>query len=170
MTLESLEILEWILRVSREGKYRLLTTEPNPDPLSYPRTRPCPSSNLRRFKPEWLKHYPWMHYSQFSDGVYCRACVVFSPYEVGGHDLGRFVLTPFRYWTKTTDRATEHAKNGYYRNAMAMMAEFLARYESPSQAVDVILNTQVRQTMETNQMVIKSLLRIVILCGKQGLA
>ena len=51
-----------------------------------------------------------------------------------------------------------------------MMAEFLARYESPSQAVDVILNTQVRQTMETNQMVIKSLLRIVILCGKQGLA
>ena len=85
-----------------------------------------------------------MHYSQFSDGVYCRACVVFSPYEVGGHDLGRFILTPFRYWTKTTDRALEHAKNGYHRKAMAMMAEFLARYESTSQAVDVILNTQVR--------------------------
>ena len=44
--------------LSRDDKYRLLTTEPNPDPLSYPRTRPCPS--LRRFKPDWLKHYPWM--------------------------------------------------------------------------------------------------------------
>lgn len=27
--------------LSREDRYRLLTTEPNPDPLSYPRTRPC---------------------------------------------------------------------------------------------------------------------------------
>ena len=141
--------------LSRDDKYRLLTTEPNPDPLSYPRTRPCPSSSLRRFKPDWLKHHPWMHYSQFSDGVYCHACVVFSPYQIGGHDLGKFVLEPFRYWTKTTDRATEHAKNRYHRNAMAMMAEFLARYESPSQAVDAVLNSQVRQTMETNQ---KSLL------------
>ena len=105
-----------------------------------------------------------MHYSQFSDGVYCRACVVFSPYRVGGHDLGKFVLEPFRYWKKTTDRATEHAKNEYHRNAMAMMAEFLERYESPSQAVDAVLDSQ---TIETNQKVIASLLRIVILCGKQ---
>ena len=31
-------ILEWILGVSRDDKYHLLTNEPNPDPLSYPRT------------------------------------------------------------------------------------------------------------------------------------
>ena len=156
--------------LSRDDKYRLITTEPNPDPLSYPRKRPCPSSNLRRFKPKWLKHHPWMHYSQFSDGVYCRACVVFSPYQVRGHNLGKFVLEPFRYWTKTANRATEHAKNQYHRSAISMMTEFLTRYESPSQAVDVILSSQVKQTMETNQKVIESLLRIVILCGKQGLA
>ncbi len=156
--------------LSRSDKYRLLTTEPNPDPHSYPRTRPCPSSNLHRFKPVWLKHHPWMHYSQFSDGVYCRACVVFSPYHVGGHDLGKFVLKPFCYWTKATYRATEHTKNEYHRNAMAMMAEFLARYRSPSRAVDAVLNGQVRLTIETNQKVIESLLRIMILCGKQGLS
>ena len=131
--------------LSRDDRYRLLTTEPNPDPLSYPRTRPCPSSNFRRFKPAWLKQHPWMHYSPFSDGVYCRACVVFSPYQVGGHVLGKFVLEPFRYWTKTTERASEHAKNGYHCNAMAMMAEFLARYETPIQAVDALLNSQLRQ-------------------------
>ena len=89
-----------------------------------------------------------MHYSIFSDGVYCRACVVFAQYQVGGRDLGQFVLEPFQYWTKITERATEHAKNGYHRNAMSMMGEFLVRYESPSQAVDVVLNRQVRQTME----------------------
>lgn len=63
--------------LSRDNKYRLLTTEQNSDPLSYPRTRPCPSSSLYRFKPDWLKQYPWMHYSHFSDGVYCHARVVF---------------------------------------------------------------------------------------------
>ena len=101
----------------------------------------------------------------------CRACVVFlHTWLVHGHDLGKFVLEPFRYWMKTTDRATEYAKNEYHRNAMAMMAEFLERYESPSQAVDAVLDSQVRKTIETNQKVIESLLRIVILCGKQGLA
>ena len=111
-----------------------------------------------------------MHYSQFSDDVYCRACVLFSSYKAGGHNLGKFVLEPFRYWTKTKNRVTEHAKSEYHRNAMSIMAEFLARYESPSQAVDVLLNSQLKQTMETNQKVIESLLQITILCGKQGFA
>ena len=77
--------------------------------------------------------------------------------------LGKSVLEPFRYWTKTTDRASEHAKNGYHRNAMAMMSECMVRYKSPTQAVDALLSSQFRQTMETNQEVIESLLRIVIL-------
>ena len=73
-----------IKSLTRDHKYRILTTNPNTDPESYPGTRPCPSSNFRQFKPEWLRSYPWMHYSQCSDGVYCRACVLFSPYQVGG--------------------------------------------------------------------------------------
>ena len=110
-----------------------------------------------------------MHYSWFTNGVYCRTCVVFYPYQIGGHDLGQFVLESFRYWTKTTDRAKDHIKSMYHQNAMSKMTEFLAQYESPSQAIDVILNHQVRETMEKNQKVIEFLLKIVILCGKQGL-
>ena len=58
----------------------------------------------------------------------------------------------------------------YHCNAMAMIGEILVQYESPSQAVDAVLNRQVRQTMETKYKVLESLLRIVILCGKQGFA
>ena len=110
------------------------------------------------------------HPDSFADGVYCQACVTFSPHQIGGRNLGKFVLEPFRYWTKTSDRATEHAKNMYHRTAMAAMAEFTARYKSPSQSIDTILASQVRQTMETNPRVLESLFRIAILCGKQGLA
>ena len=53
---------------------------------------------------------------------------------------------------------------------MTMMAEFLEKYNTQSQAINAVLSNQVRHTMETNQKVIESLLRIIILCGKQGLA
>ena len=74
-----------IKALSRDEKYRLLTAEPSPSQTAYPFSRPCPSSCLRRFRPDWVKHWPWMHYSQSKDGVYCRACVVFSTYQGGGH-------------------------------------------------------------------------------------
>ena len=73
---------------------------------------------------------------------------------------------PFKYWNKTTGTATQHANTEYHRNAMAKKVELLAKYESPSQAVDTVLSRQISNTMETN----KSLLRIILLCGKQGLA
>ena len=41
--------------LSRDDKYHLLTTEPNPFPIVYPFSRPCPSSCYRRFRPEWVK-------------------------------------------------------------------------------------------------------------------
>lgn len=50
------------------------------------------------------------------------------------------------------------------------MAVFLVMHESPSQAVDTFLNSQLKQTMKTSEKVIEYLLCIVILCGKQGLA
>ena len=83
-------------QLSREDKYRLLKTEPTSNTSSYPRTRPHPSSSLRQFQPSWLKQYPWLHYSRFVDGAFCRACVLFAPNQVGGQDLGQFVMVPFK--------------------------------------------------------------------------
>lgn len=153
--------------LSRDDKYRLLTTEPDPNPLSYPQSRPCPTGRLRRFRPDWLGRYSWMHYSRFSDGAFCRACVVFAQHQVGGQNLGQFVCEPFRNWTKASDRATDHAKRPYHRDAMVAMAEFIARYKNPSLAIDVAMNSRLSQTMEANIKVVESLLKVVILCGKQ---
>ena len=111
-----------------------------------------------------------MHYSHCKDGIYCRACVVFSTYQAGGQGIGRFVLEPFRYWTKASSKAVEHAKHSYHLNAVAAMSEFLTCYEKPSQAIDVVMSRQVSQIMERNEKVLESLLKITIFCGKQGLA
>lgn len=64
-------------KLSRDHKYHVLKTEPNPDAATYPRTRSSQSDCLHQFQPWRLKQYPWLHYSPLLDGIFCRACVVF---------------------------------------------------------------------------------------------
>ena len=110
-----------------------------------------------------MKQYPWLHYSKFADGAFCRACALFAPSTVGGQDLGQFVTSPFKCWTKMTTKE-------YHRSAMTRMSEFLAWYEDPSQSVDTMLDSQAQRVIDRNKQVIESLFRVGILCGKQGLA
>lgn len=53
---------------------------------------------------------------------------------------------------------------------MTKMSEFIARYENPALAISTIVSSSTQQIMENNQKVVESLLKIVLLCGKQGLA
>ena len=50
------------------------------------------------------------------------------------------------------------------------MSEFVTRYENPTLTVATQLSTQLQKQMEDNTKVIDSLLRIVMLCEKHGLA
>ena len=104
------------------------------------------------------------------DGAIYRACVFFAPERVGGQIPGNFVTKPFKSWIKMSEKANVHAALDYHQTSMAKMCEFLARYEDLSQSVNTIIESEVQKTMKKNQEVIESLLRIIILCGKQGFA
>ena len=142
-------------QLSRDEKYQILKTEPNSDPSVYPRTRPYPTSTLRQFHPSWMNQYPWLHYSKFADGAFCRACVLFAPSSVGGQDPGQFVTLPFKMWfiAKVSARAT----SDYHQNAVSAMRDFIARYENPSLSVATILDSQAQKTIDSNLKVIESL-------------
>ena len=157
-------------QLSQENKYHVLTVEPVSGPSSFPRTRPSDSSSYRQFRPSWLKQYPWLHYSQHDDGVYCRACACFAPKQVGGQDLGQFVTKPFKSWGKVQQKASAHGTKQYHLSSMTRMTEFISRYENPDKSISVIMDSELQRVMETNQKVLESLLKIVLLCGKQGLA
>lgn len=156
--------------LSSEHRYRVLTTEVNPDSSSYPRTRPYGSGSFRQFQPAWKKQYTWLHYSRHLDGVFCHACAFFAPEKVGGQPLGQFVTKPFKTWVNKSQKMDAHAKVEYHITAMAKMKEFLARHQNPSQRIDAVLDKEAQKQMEDNQTVVKSLLKVVMLCGKQGLA
>ncbi len=156
--------------LSREEKYCILSKDPNSDVSVYPRTRPYGSGAFRQFQPSWLAQFPWIHYSTFCDGVFCRACAIFAPKVVGGHTLGQFVTKPFKSWTNKTQKMKSHGKLDYHLTACAKMSEFLTAYQQPSHAVNVRLDSQAQKQVEANQCVIESLFKIVLLLGKQGLA
>ena len=94
-----------------------------------PSTRPCPSSSIRRFKPDWLKTHPWMHYSQISDGVYCCACVIFlSDWWSKSWSWSHFGIG------LRPQIGQQSMQEWVPRSALAVMKEFLSRYKSPSQS------------------------------------
>ena len=74
---------------------------------------------------------------------------------------------PFKMWN---EKANAHGKLEYHLISQAKMTEFLARYEDPSQAINTRLSSEVQKRMENNEKVIESLFKVVLLCGKQGLA
>ena len=62
------KLLEENIDFKALSREQLLTHKPNPNASVYPHTRGQPS---------WLKNHPWLHYSWFTDGVFCRACAFF---------------------------------------------------------------------------------------------
>lgn len=75
----------------REEVYGILTCEPPMATSEYPRTRQSESGSFRQFQPSWVKQFPWLHYSKFEDGAFCRACAIFAPSSIREQSLGQFV-------------------------------------------------------------------------------
>ena len=77
---------------------------------------------------------------------------------------------PFKSWGKVFQKASTHGTKNYHLSSMTRKTEFLARYENPSQSISVIMDSELQRVIETNQKVLESLIKIILLCGKQGLA
>ena len=58
----------------------------------------------------------------------------------------------------------------YHFSSMTRMSSFINRYENPSQSISTVLDSELQQVVEINKKVVESLLKIVLLCGRQGLA
>ena len=63
-----------------------------------------------------------------------------------------------------------HSSFDYHLNSMAKMDEFLARYSQPSETVSTKLSTQAQKNIQDNCQVIESLIKVVLVCGTQGLS
>ena len=69
-----------------------------------------------------------------------------------------------------TQKLSSHGSVDYHLMSLAKMSAFLRTYENPSEAVNTGLDSQAQKRLDENQHVLKSLFKIVMLLGKQGLA
>ena len=124
----------------------------------------------RRFKPEWTQSHSWIHYSPSEDGAYCKACVLFAPADVKQQKLGSLVNKPFSIWTKQSSFFNRHEQLEYHQDSRTRMAAFIESCKNPVHSVATMLNKAHEEQVSRNAQVIKSLLKCVTFCGKQGIS
>ena len=112
---------DYLRNLSDDHKLAIINSNPHSS-SSYPTT--FMNGCNRKFKAEWVKVYPWLHYSQSMDGVYCKACSLFCPESAGGVRVGALVNEPFCRWTSQGSVFLRHEKNQYHISSMVKMVEF----------------------------------------------
>ena len=125
---------------------------------------------FRRFKPSWLLEHPWLQYSWKCDGVFCKSCCLFGPKDVSYNKLGVFVTKPFAKWTKKSEAFKNHATVQYHLDSIAKMNAFKTMSLNPAKAIDKRLDQERAELTARNRSMLVSLFRVVLLCGRQGLA
>ena len=65
-----------------------------------------------------------------------------------------------------SEKAKTRIQLEYHRTSIIRM---MSCYEHPNTAVNVLMDTAAKHLMENNKKVIESLLKVIMLCGKQGL-
>ena len=153
--------------LSQSVKLKIVNQMPD-NRFNYPKT--YLNGCNRRFKPEWVRNHSWLHYSVSEDGVYCKACALFAPSEIKQQKLGSLVSKPFSHWTKQSSVCKNHEQLEYHQSSMTRMSAFKDSCSNPTHNVATMLNTARKEQVSRNTRVVKSLLKCVAFCGKQGIS
>ncbi|PSN40995.1 hypothetical protein C0J52_16070 [Blattella germanica] len=76
-----------------------------------------------------MERFPWLSYSEYKSGAYCRVCVVMGrslDEGKGGHQrIGQLVTEPFCKWKNALEIFEAHAKSGYHKRNSELADNFL---------------------------------------------
>ena len=145
----------------------LMPWSPHQPLLSFPyRTF---AKQQRAFCSSWYRRYPWLHYQEADDKVFCFYCQVAEKKDLGSVALragnldDKFVRTGFTDWKKALTKFEKHQKSVFHRDAMDMVV-------GKEQNVGQMLGKGYAEEMVEN----RNMLQIIISCirylARQGLA
>lgn len=152
-------------------KVQILKTPWNP-----PRDYKFPISTKRnlRFQLKWMERFPWLSYSEYKSGAYCRVCVVMGrslDEGKGGHQrIGQLVTEPFCKWKNALEIFEAHAKSGYHKRNSELADNFLKVMSSQASSVIQQLSSERKRQQEENRKKLIPIVKAIIFCGKQGIS
>ena len=117
----------------------------------------------RRFKVEWVKPHPWLHYSSTEDGAYCA---LFAPEDAGSQKIDILVNLFLQIGHAMFQ---SHGQCQYHHDSIAKMLGFKETFADPTRGVARMLNQEGEEQMWRNTTVMKLLMKCLNFCGKQGL-
>jgi len=155
------------MQLNDSQKLKILENSWRPDPsFSFPA-----NEKGRKFQHHWLQRFNWLSYSAKFDGAFCKVCIIFSNGEggVGKQKLGRLVLQPFKQWKDALECFAFHQSCQYHKNCSAMANDFKKIIEGKHANVGIQLHSKKNLEIERNRQKLCSVIKTVILCGRQGL-
>lgn len=118
---------------------------------------------------------PWLVYSIFKKGLFCLACYLFAPKDVG-YNSDREVmtlvikpLTKFANLLGKGGRLMNHSSNKYHLKAIQDMDNFLKTYDKPEMAIANIVDESSKNQSLENRNRLKPIVQTLILCAKQNI-
>lgn len=95
---------------------------------------------------------------------------MFAPSEVKQQKLGTLVTKSYSLWTKQSSAFNSHENLSYHLDRMTKMSAFKQSCHDPTCTVATMLSNAQKEQVSCNTKVIKSLLKCVAFCRKQGLS
>ena len=128
---------------------------------------------LRKFNPTWLKSFLCLVYSKYLDGEFCLHCVLFtSRWGRNSSKLDKLAKSPLTFWTSAMGRLRSHfnGQSPTHNASVIAMKNFLRTMRQQVTPTDQQLDNSLHQQITKNRQIMKSLLKTVILCGRNNFA
>jgi len=133
---------------------------------------PIESIRNLKFQIQWIDQSPWILYSKIENGIYCKYCLIFAK-DVSGkgnnQKLSNFVSKSFNNWRKAKEIFNKHEKTDYHNTCKIMADNFLSVINGKQISVINILNIERARQAEINKKKLTSIVKTIILCGRQEL-
>lgn len=128
-----------------------------------------PYINKRHFQKSWLKQFSWLRYSKSKNGAFCISCVLFGhrfPSKSGR--IKKLYLEPLQSWNNALKdfRHHETTKNGLHEFTFPVFFNFCSQMKGKTQPIDVIMDSQLKEKIRKNRLILHSIVDTVIHCAR----
>ena len=146
-----------------------------PRNFQYPySTRLSHGKQEKRFlRNDHLLKFPWLVFSPEKKGLFCKACVLFSPQTAGRGSqlLKALVSQPLNNYARLLGKngyLTEHETTDYHKTSVIRATEFEHAFRQGTNIIEQI-DTGKKEQAEENRKRLRPIVKTIMLCGKQNI-
>ena len=129
-----------------------------------------PREGSRSFLHQYLMKYNWLTYRRQENGRYCLPCVLFARSTDTWKGKGGFVEAAFTNFKKVYGVCDYHADREYHKAAVAACDTFVEGMSGRCVSVAEKLRQGLRETIQKNRQMLRSVVETIVLCGRQNIA